>query len=307
MPEVPARIGVVGVPGAWSTERLADAVSQRTGHRILIDMAKIELDFETRAIVMDGECLDDLDAVIVKKIDEVYAPENLGRLEMLRLLAASGVRVFSMPDRIARMVNRLSCSVTLRSAGIPMPETIVTENLDAAVAAVERFGEAVLKPLYSTKARGMKLVAAGDHDLVDRVRWFGLENPLIYVQRKLRLPGRDLGVVFVGGRYLASYARVAHGDSWNTTVVAGGTYEPAEPSDEILRLAERAQAPFGLDFTCVDIAEADDGPRVFEVSAFGGFRGLQEAHGIDAADRLVEHVLKELETGQVATLKRRVS
>jgi ribosomal protein S6--L-glutamate ligase len=205
------------------------------------------------------------------------------------------------------MINRLSCSATLRIADIPIPDTVVTENLDAAIAAVERFGEAVLKPLYSTKARGMKLVSADELDMVDRVRWFGLENPVMYIQRKLDLPGQDLGIAFLGGRYVASYARVGNEESWNTTVRAGGSYAPVEPSPDIIRLAERAQAPFGLDFTCVDIAETADGPIVFEVSAFGGFRGLHDAYGIDAASLLTEHVISSLAEDGFAPLERRAS
>ena len=38
------RIGVVGIPGKWSTEVLADALEQRTGFRRVIDMEGVELD-----------------------------------------------------------------------------------------------------------------------------------------------------------------------------------------------------------------------------------------------------------------------
>ena len=72
------------------------------------------------------------------------------------------------------------------------------------------------------------------------------------------------------------------------------TSQPCAPSDEVLKLAERAQAPFGLDFTCVDVIETEQGPQVFEVSAFGGFRGLHEAAGIDAAGLYVDYVLRKL-------------
>ena len=34
-------IGVVGLPGKWSTEKLADAVEGRTGKRLVVDMAEV--------------------------------------------------------------------------------------------------------------------------------------------------------------------------------------------------------------------------------------------------------------------------
>ena len=53
-------------------------------------------------------------------------------------------------------IDRLACTVTLRLGEIPLPPTVITEDIDQAAAAVERFGTAVLKPLYTSKARGMR-------------------------------------------------------------------------------------------------------------------------------------------------------
>ena len=49
-----------------------------------------------------------------------------------------------------------------------------------------------------------------------------------------------------------------------------------------------------MDFTTVDVAETRDGPVVFEVSAFGGFRGASEGIGIDAAQLYTRYVLQQL-------------
>ena len=78
------------------------------------------------------------------------------------------------------------------------------------------------------------------------------------------LPGRDLGMVFLAGEYLGTYARVPQTNAWNTTIHSGGRYAAHEPPPEIVELAERAQAPFGMDFTTVDVAETAQGPIVFE-------------------------------------------
>ncbi len=59
-------------------------------------------------------------------------------------------------------------------------------------------------------------------------------------------------------------------------------------------LARRAQAPFSMDFTTVDVAEIVDGPIVFEVSACGGFLGVKVGISIDAAALCVEHVFSDL-------------
>lgn len=290
------RIGVIGIPGKWSTETLADAVEKQTGFRLVVDMADISLDLEKNALVAGSVNLCELDGIIVKKISAVYSPTTLDRLELLRVAEQAGVRVFSPALSMLRLIDRLSCTVTLRNAGIPMPETRVTEDITVAMNTVRDFGSAVFKPLYSTKARGMTIIDA-DQDAVNMeraVRDFSVDNQMMYIQRKINLPGRDLGMVFLAGSYLGTYARVPQGEAWNTTIHSGGHYAAHTPSDDVIELAHRAQALFNMDFTTVDVAETDTGPIVFEVSAFGGFQGAKDGIGIDAAALYVEYAMKEL-------------
>ncbi|MCB9916346.1 MAG: GAK system ATP-grasp enzyme [Planctomycetes bacterium] len=289
-------LAVAGLPGRWSTERLADAVEERTGRRLVVDLAEASLDLASGVCDFRGTDLAELDAIVVKKIDEVYSPANLDRLELLRFLEARGVRIFSRPDRIGRLINRLSGTVELRAAGIPVPDTVVTEDPRHAVETVLGYGAAVLKPLYSTKARGMRMIESDDEAEVRReVEEFCAEgHRMMYIQRRVPMPDRDLGVVFIGERYWTTYARVSGGESWNTTTREGGTYAAHEASPEIVALARRARDVFELDFTVVDVVESDAGTFVFEVSAFGGFRGIEEGCGLDAAGAYVDHVLQEL-------------
>ena len=291
------RIGVIGNPGGWSSERLADAIEKRTGFRMLVDTTGMVLDLNAGTVRHDGLDLLDLDAVVIKKTGRQYAPEHLDRLEMLRFLAGRGIPVMSDPLRIARVLNRLTCTVTLRMHGLPMPPTTITENLDEAVDAAKRFGRSVLKPLLSTKARGMEVVDAGNgvREQIRRFRENG--NPILYLQKMIDLHNRDLAVAFLGGEYVGTYARIKGDGSWNTTVRSGGCYRSHDASPAIIELARSAQEPFGLDFTSVDIAESEDGPVIFEVSAFGGYRGLLEGCGIDAADRYAEYVLNRIGHG----------
>jgi len=290
------KIGVIGIPGKWSTEVLADALEKETGFRCVVDMAGVALDLETRTLMAGGTDLCALDGLVIKKISQDYSPATLDRLEMLRVAEAAGVKLFSSTRSILGLVNRLSCTVTLANAGIPMPATCVTENTDRALDAVRNFGGAVFKPLFSTKARGMTLMDAeeGEAALRRKIDAFRADNPVMYLQKKVNLSGRDLGMVFLGGAYLGTYARVAQTDSWNTTILHGGKYEPFEPDADLIDLARRAQAPFQLDFTTVDVGLTDDGPIIFEVSAFGGFKGALEGASIDAATLYAKHVIEKV-------------
>lgn len=294
MTESGIRLAVIGVEGGWSSERLADAVAQRTGERRLIDPAHLVADLDRRSLKYGDLDLLEFDGLVVKKLGGQYSPDLLDRLELLRFAEASGVRVFSRPDAIGRLIDRLTCTVTLRAAGIPMPPTVVTEDVAQAADVVRRFGATVVKPLYTTKARGMRVLQPSANLGAELAEYQAAGNPVFYLQKRIDLPGRDLGVVFLGGEYLGTYARVAGDKSWHTSTSHGGKYAACEPGDDVIRLARYAQSLFGLDYTSVDIAETPDGPVVFEVAAFGGFRGLRDACGVDAAAKLAEYCVTRI-------------
>jgi tetrahydromethanopterin:alpha-L-glutamate ligase len=214
---------------------------------------------------------------------------------MLRHLEASGIPVLSAPDRLHVAVNRYRMTCELVRAGLPVPETTITEDLDEAAAAVERFGSAVLKPLFTSKGRGM-LRLESSRELraqLESHRDDGL-GPF-YLQRFVKHPGRDLGVAVLDGRCIGAYWRVAAADHWMTTILSGGRYEKADLDPDTEAIAVRAARHFGLVFTGVDLIEDSDGRfNVLEVSAFGGFRGLLNGCGIDAAPMLADLVLRRI-------------
>jgi ribosomal protein S6--L-glutamate ligase len=242
----------------------------------------VRLDLSTGRALYEGRDISRCRGLLLKKLGAEYSPGLLDRLEMLRFLEGRGVAMFSRPGAVAGLLDRLACTTTLALGGIPMPPTTVTEDPVAAREAVEEYGSAIVKPLYSTKARGMRLLRPGP-ELASQLDEYRREQGFFYIQKTIELGDKDLGVVFLGGEYLTTYARCRKPGAWNTTTASGGRYAPFDPPREVIDLAWRAQDLFKLDFTCVDVALTEAGPQIFEVSAFGGFRGIQEARGIDAA------------------------
>ena len=288
-------IGVIGIRGAWSTESLSQQLHRKKAGGTVIELNELQCDLERVQIHHPQLNLEEFDGFIIKKMGRTYSPHMLDQLELLELLERRGIRFFSSPGSIRKMISRLSCTICLRDANIPMPMTYITEQLDDAVNWITNNGPAILKPLYSTKARGMTLL----HDEAEARRvlsnFLCTGEKIIYLQKKLDLSGTDYSLVFLAGRYIGAYARVGDGSSWHTTTEEGGAYKPFTPPDEMIELAARAQQPFGLDFTCVDIADSREcGHVVFEVSAFGGYRGLFDSCGVDAANLLTDHVIKSL-------------
>jgi len=287
------KIAVVGTKNGWSSETLADTISEITGHRILVEMDQACLDMGQNRVWAREVDLMAMDAVMIKKVGSRYSPDLLDRLEMLRYIHNAGVPVFSSPERLIRVVDRLSCTVTMKNAGIPMPETTVTEDIEGALEAVNTYGQAVVKPLFTSKARGMLLLEKGA-EAAAALEAYKKNHSIFYIQKKIHIREHDLGIAFLGGQYLTTYARKKNSDAWNTTIRSGGKYAAVDPPETVIALARKAQALFGLDFTCVDIAMTESGPMVFEVSAFGGFRGIQETRNLNPAKLYAEYVLKRI-------------
>jgi ribosomal protein S6--L-glutamate ligase len=288
------RIAVVGQPGAWSTERLTTALRRAGADARVVDLAACAIRLPEATVYHDGRPLQ-VDAAVVKKIGDTAGGWAVReRLQILRHLEAGGVPVWSAPDRIEAAVDRARMTVELVRAGLPVPETVITEDVTEAAAAVARFGSAILKPLFTSKGRGMQRLGPS-LDLPRLLACHAQEQPgPFYLQRFVKHPGRDLGVAVLDGAYLGGYWRVAGRDQWMTTILAGGRYERAEVPADVIGLAVRAAAHFGLLFTGVDLIESDEGYRVLEVSAFGGFRGLLDACGIDAAPLVAAAVLRRV-------------
>jgi ribosomal protein S6--L-glutamate ligase len=288
------KIAVVGQPGAWSSERLTDALRAAGAEATVVDLAACSLRLPDRRLFHRGEPLDGLDGAVVKKLGDTADGWGVQeRIGMLRQLEASGVPVLSAPDRLHVAVNRYRMTCELVRAGLPVPPTTITENVDEAVSAVSRFGTAVVKPLFTSKGRGMRRLEPTRElrDELESHRAAGL-GPF-YLQRFVKHPGRDLGVAVLDGRCIGAYWRVAADDQWMTTILSGGRYEKADIAPETEAMAVAAAQHFGLVFTGVDLIEDPDGRfAVLEVSAFGGFRGLLKGCGVDAAPMLADVVLR---------------
>ena len=257
----------------------------------MLDSSKLSADLQTKAVKCGELDLTTFDLIVIKKIASQYSPHLYNRLEILNFLHRyHKVPVHADPRKITGMVNRMNCVLKLAEAGCPMPPTLITENYEEALAFTEEHKQIILKPLFTSKARGMVMLS--DSSGKERLKIFQQTHPMMFLQKKIDIPGRDLAVVFLGDEYVATYARKPQGE-WTGDGQNGSKYSKAEADEKILEIARKAKDVFGLEFSSVDIVESDQGPVVFEVSAFGGYRGLKEGCGIDMALKVAEFFLEK--------------
>ena len=229
------------------------------------------------------------DAVFVRSISGGSFEEVTRRLGMLHALRALDVPVWNEARAIERCVDKSTTSFLLARAGLPTPPSWAVEGRERAEAVLLRAGgPLVLKPLFGSQGRGLRLVTRAaelpDQDAVGGV---------YYLQRYVPANGegyRDYRVLVCAGHVLAAMTR--RGAGWVTNVHQGGEPEPLEPDAELTSIAIRAAACVGAAYAGVDLVRDAGGcPLVLEVNSMPAWRGLQSVTHVPVARRLAEAVL----------------
>jgi len=275
-------------PG-WHTRELTRALEARGHTGAIVPYEGLTASVGVRPGLRSGAAeLDRADAVLARIIPSGSLEQIIFRVDALHRLEERGVRVMNSPRTIERTVDKFWTSSLLEQCGIPTPDTVVCESPEEAMAAFHDLGDVIVKPLFGSMGLGMVRVA--DEEMAYRVfRTIETIRGVYYLQRTIDHEGRDYRVFVVGGRVLGAIERRA--DGWRTNISRGGEAVAAGLPGPWAALAIRAAAAVGAEYAGVDLLPARDGTvYVLEVNGIPGWRGLQEATGIDVAAALVDHL-----------------
>ena len=239
----------------------------------------------------------DADAVLARIIPGGSLEQLIYRVDALHWIENRGVRVVNSPRAIERSVDKFYTTTLLHDAGLLVPETVVCERVEDAMAAVRAMRDVVIKPIFGSLGHGM--VRVSDPETALRVvRALDQIKSVFYVQRAIDHAGHDLRVFVVGGRVIGAIERRAPAGEWRTNVAIGGSATAVDVSPEIEGIALTAAAAVGADYAGVDVLLARDGSAyVLEVNGIPGWQGLQQATGVDVAAAIVEHVERCVQPG----------
>jgi ribosomal protein S6--L-glutamate ligase len=283
---------VAGTEGGWSSEQMVKALRNHGVDSKLFSLNQVHLDLQSGAVTLGSTDLSELDGLAVRKLGDSSDLKSWFRINFLDWLSHMGMRIFSKPESIRNAVDRFKMTLELSRKNIPAPQTVITESVDTALDVIHEWGKAVLKPLLTSKGRGMVLLDKKNASEI-LPKWKDAYTSPFYLQQFV--PSRwDTGVAVLGSEIIGGYKRVARAGSWKTTTSSGGKYEKFSPDLRAIELAKEVSSIFKLDFTVVDLVPFEGDYLVYEVSAFGGFTGLWETSGIDVANLYAEYIIKEL-------------
>jgi RimK family alpha-L-glutamate ligase len=285
------RIALLSGGDGWHVRDLIRAAAELGYVAEPVDFRRIVAAVGTDAFpTPDVPTLDDVDAVIVRTMPPGSLEQVVFRMDRLHALAARGVPVLNPPRALEVCVDKYLALERLSAAGMRVPETIVCQHADAALAAFEQLGrDVVVKPIFGSEGRGM--VRVSDPELAWRTfRAIERTQSVLYVQRFIPHPGWDLRAFVLDGRVLAAVRRLGNGD-WRTNVAQGARAEPVDLSNQQEVLAVRAAEAVGAIAAGVDLLPGPDGEwYVIEVNAVPGWRALAPATGVDIARLMIEHL-----------------
>ena len=234
----------------------------------------------------------DFDSVLVRTMPAGSLEQVVFRMDLLHAAVANGLKVLNPPRAVETCVDKYLTNVRLLKAGLPVPDTVVCQRSDDALAAFEQLGgDVVVKPLFGAEGRGM--VRVTDAEVAWRTfRAIEQTGGVLYLQRFVRHPGWDVRAFVLGGRVIAAMRRRSRGD-WRTNVAQGGTAERLELAPAEQALALRAADAVGAVVAGVDLLPGPNGEwYVLEVNAVPGWRAINEACNLDMAKTIVQFLIE---------------
>ncbi|AAM29807.1 tetrahydromethanopterin:alpha-L-glutamate ligase [Methanosarcina mazei] len=318
------KIGIaITDPEDWTARALIKAAKEKGFSPLVFDLSDAEVRIgsgisEPASIFKAGEVLlSDLDALIVRDVGAGAFEGVSFRFDILRELEAEGVSVINSPEAIQNAANKYHASYLLAKAGLPVPETVAVQSLEAALKVISEFGDAVIKPVFGYKGKDIARVKNREIRFSDRkiepapveeiLEKLLEEKGMLYIQEFIENPGRDIRAFVVGGTAIGAIYRKAAAGSWVNNLSQGGSSDRCVLTDEQEKIAEKASLALGTTFAGIDIIEGTEeseenkktegmssenrkSPRILEVNGTPSGKGIFDAWGINPADHILEYL-----------------
>jgi glutathione synthase/RimK-type ligase-like ATP-grasp enzyme len=260
----------------------------------------LDLDSDGHRVIYDGEVVgDDLGAIYIRNLgldarstrfkDQLAEDpfELLNKLEEYRGLVISALEVLESREDVAVVNPTSSLSVqyakptqfkTFTDHGIPVPETVTTNDPQAVREFVNEHGAAVFKPISG----GGYARLLNANELEEESLELLAESP---VQFQQYVNGDSLRLYVVGGEVVASGRILTEEIDYRTSE---HDVEVIEPRDALVDAAVKATWAMGLTFAAVEIIDTGDEFIVLEANPTPLFSVFDDLAGTDVAGELAD-------------------
>lgn len=208
-------------------------------------------------------------------------------LAVLRHFQRQGVAIVNPPEAIESVADKLHTLQILSAAKHPIPKTILGKfPVDVGLVERELGFPVVVKKLRGTRGAGVVLCQ-------DRSQFDDVANLLdgaapgadfLFQQYIKASHGRDVRVLVIDGRVVASMERRSSDGGFKSNISLGGHGMPFDAPPEMAKLAIGVARDLQLDVAGIDILFDKDGYRICEANSSPGFQGLERACEVNVAE-----------------------
>jgi ribosomal protein S6--L-glutamate ligase len=232
----------------------------------------------------------DIDLCFLRSFDSGSYEQIAKRIGLMRHLEATGTCVVNPLESLLKARDKYSTITALAKAGLPIPETYVTESAHWAYRSTRNLEHTVYKPV--TGSLGFGTMKFDNNDMAfNAYRTLEEMGLPLYIQRYLENPQRDIRAFVIGEKVVAAMYRVATKDNWKTNIALGNKPKALTLTRKLEEMSIKTSKALGLIYAGVDILETDNGPVLLEVNGSPSWQGLKEASGINVAELLVKHAV----------------
>ncbi|ABR55472.1 alpha-L-glutamate ligase, RimK family [Methanococcus vannielii SB] len=286
------KMGIISEERDWVTDELKSKMEKNDIDPVFIQPSKIvssiasDVKFEH-----NNRNITDLECAFIRNIGD--GVEMFHRFDTLKYLE-NYVPIINPMDGIENAGNKFRTSFLMEVNKIPHPKTIISEDVNKALIAAEKFEDVVLKPLFGSQGRG--LVRVKGRSTVAKLKalnTFKSNNGVIYLQEFVTNPNnvyRDIRAFAVGDKVVSAMYRKS--DSWITNIHQNGVAEKCEVSEELSKLVLAAKDALGLVYAGVDVMESSDGLKVIEVNACPSWEGLSRVSDTNITQYIIDAAIE---------------
>ncbi|WP_420605802.1 30S ribosomal protein S6--L-glutamate ligase [Novosphingopyxis sp.] len=285
----------------YSHKRLCEAAKER-GHEIdILNTLRVTMDIVSHrpGARHNGEKLVGYDAVIPR----IGASITQYGLAVLRQFEMMGVWPLNESVAIGRSRDKLRSMQIFAKHGLGLPVTAFAHDPKQTDEVLKMVGGApvVIKLLEGTQGIGVVL-GETEQSAKSVIEAFRGANVNILVQEFIKEAGSsDIRIFIVGGKVVASMMRTGAEGDFRSNLHRGGSARSIKITPEERSTAVRAAKVMGLNVAGVDILRSNHGPVIMEVNSSPGLEGIENASGIDIADKIIEFMEVHKASGKTKT------
>lgn len=279
---------------SWSSTQLRESMNKHEIRHMCFSFSHLSARVGLRPYARIGraDLLEDLSALIVRPIGHGSLEEIVFRMDALYRLRRLGLYIINPPEAIEHCVDKYDILAILEENGLPVPRTVVTENVGEALKAFRELGrDVIVKPIFGS--RGVGATRVNDPEVASTVftaiRFY---HGVIYLQEFVHHGLSDIRAFVVGNRVVAAMRRV--GENWKTNYSQGASPTRIDLDKSLEDIAVKSAQLIDCKIGGVDVLESPTGPFVVEVNSQPGWKGLQSVVAVNIADEIVDFVVTEM-------------